>query len=109
MSERVVVKASSAPNVKCLLHQPKIDTMYASADEGDTWEEANATEIPAETVVEPLSTETNAEQQIATPRPAIDAPASNGSERPRRVKPEEVVVRSTDYSEYLQTKKPNEQ
>ena len=45
MSERVVMRSASVSNIKCMLHQPRIDTMVASVS--GEFDESTVTTIPA--------------------------------------------------------------
>jgi len=101
-SERVVVKSSMAPAVRCLLHQPKVEDMYAGIDEAVV-RTSIVTDISAERYESPKP----AEEDHSVPRSEIQGPLPLATPSPnpakeRKVGGKDVVVRDTVYSEYLE-------
>jgi len=95
MSERVVMRSASVSNIKCLLHQPRIDTMLASVT--DEFGESTVTTIPA--------TDVPYDEQRPVERPYIEEvdesePISRTG-RPEGVEKKPAVrVEETYYVEY---------
>lgn len=93
-SERVVVKKSMAPAVKCLLHQPMVDPQLAELDD-QALEEPNVIEIESERFDIP-------DAPVIERAPAAVETSPKANNRPRRVGTRDVVIHDTLYSEYLE-------
>ncbi len=102
-SERVVMKTSSVSNIKCLLHQPRLDTMLVA--------ETGEYDQPSTTITIPAVDISYGEERRVT-RPYIDEieePATRSpdkkAERPDLVEEPDVRSRDTYYVEYPRTEK----
>lgn len=99
-SERVVVKKSMSPAVKCLMHQPKVESLYAELDQ-EVIEEPNVIEIESERIDIPAApAASNGSAGVTVEANSLPS-SSTESKRPRKVGTRDVVIHDTLYSEYL--------
>ena len=97
LSERVVVKKSVAPSAKCLLHQPKVESLYAGLDE-EFNEIPSVVEIEGEQIEPPAAREDNELPVDSSPPTRRER---TGGRKLRQVEAKDVVIHDTVYSEYL--------
>ncbi len=102
-SERVVMKSASVSNIKCLLHQPRIDTMLA-ADTSEYDQPPTTITIPA--------TDVNYEERPVTrsyidevEEPASRVPDKKKAERPDSMEKPNARVQESYYIEYSRTER----
>jgi penicillin-binding protein 1B len=99
LSERVVLKKSMSPAVKCLMHQPKVESLYAGLDT-EAIDEPNVIEVESEQIDIPKPTN-DPPSEISVERGVPPSAKRPESSRSRKVGAKEVVVQDTYYSEYL--------
>lgn len=110
-SERVVMKSSSVSNIKCLLHQPRIDTLLA-ADTGEYTQPPNAVSIPPVDVsYDDRSVTRSYIDEIAEPGPAAsgkkNAEPSDPARKPNAHAQETYYVEFSRTEEKLDRGQPN--
>jgi hypothetical protein len=94
------MKASSVSNIKCLLHQPRIDTMIA-ADTSEYAEPPNTITIPAAVSAEERPVTRSYIDEVEDPEPR--APEKKNAERPEPVGKPNARVQESYYLEYSRT------
>lgn len=99
-SERVVMKASSVSNIKCLLHQPRIDTMIA-ADTSEYAQPPNTITIPAAVAAEERPVTRSYIDEVEDSEP--HAPEKKNAERPDPLGKPNARVQESHYIEYSRT------
>ncbi|MEO8043028.1 MAG: penicillin-binding transpeptidase domain-containing protein, partial [Acidobacteriota bacterium] len=99
-SERVVMKAASVSNIKCLLHQPRIDSMHAF-DTGEYDQPPVPVTIPAVVSSEERPVTRSYIDEVEDPEPR--APEKKNAERPDSFEKPNARVQESYNIEYPRT------